>query len=180
MSSDLVGRRRAMEEHLDRVNALEQSLKNTTDVLADLAGTSIEQFDADGSLRATLSAVAGVASRRTQFDIIVMIPDSRFAVRIRLLHDSVITDVVAQREGTYEPVTEFAPIPAAELIPGPELARALTSTPELAEIAVSRSLELPEQAEVPDHPEQVAAELSGEVASELAALLWQSVKVTPS
>lgn len=165
MSGDLVGRRRAMEEHLDRVNALEQSLKNTTDVLADLAGTAIEQLDADGSLRATLSAVAGVASRRTQFDVIVAIPDSRFAVRIRLLHNTVSTEVVAQ----------FTPAPAAELRSAPEP----PPVPEPAQIAAPRSLELPERAESPDHPEQ-AGELSGEVASELAALLWQSVKVTPA
>jgi hypothetical protein len=102
MSSDLIGRRRAVEQRLDRARALELALKEKTEMLAQTTGMSIEQFDFDGSFRASLAALAGLASRRTTFDIIVTLPDAPFGVRLQLINDAVSAEIVVHRDGLYE------------------------------------------------------------------------------
>jgi hypothetical protein len=144
MSSDLIGRRRAVEQRLDRAKALELALKEKTEILAETTGMSIEQFDFDGSFRASLTALAGLASRRTTFDVIVALPDAPFGVRIQHLNNAVSAEVVVHRDGPFESV------PAAPTIDGA--------------------------------PRAAAAGDPGfvQVASDLAALLWQGVGDMPS
>ncbi len=111
MSSDLIGRRRALEERLDRARALELFLKEKTDVLAELTGLSIEEIDFDGSFRASLAAVAGVAARRVRFDIVVSLPGAPFGVRIQNIDQLVSAEVVVQQGGDFEPL--MTPLPDA-------------------------------------------------------------------
>jgi hypothetical protein len=105
MSSDLIGRRRASEQRLDRARSLELSLKEKIDVLVETTGMSIEQLDFDGSFRAALTALAAVASRRTHFDIIVTLPDAPFAMRIQHVNNAVSAEVLIQRDGPFEAVS---------------------------------------------------------------------------
>jgi hypothetical protein len=116
MSSDLIGRRRASEQRLDRARSLELVLKEKTDILAESTGMSIEQLDFDGSFRAALTALAAVASRRTHFDIIVTLPDAPFAMRIQHVNNAVSAEVLIQRDGPFEPVesAQQASVYAAE------------------------------------------------------------------
>lgn len=155
MSSDLIGRRRAVEQRLDRARALELSLKEKTEILAETTGMSIEQLDFDGSFRASLAALAAVASRRTHFDVIVTLPDAPFGVRIQHVNDAVSAEVVIPRDGPYESVP---------------------SKPAAIE---------PDSSDAPDGwgtpPSAPAAEADGDhVASDLAALLWEGVDDMPS
>jgi hypothetical protein len=158
MSSDLIGRRRAVEQRLDRARALELSLKEKTEILAETTGMSIEQLDFDGSFRASLAALAAVASRRTHFDVIVTLPDAPFGVRIQHVNDAVSAEVVIPRDGPYESAPSKLPKPAA--------------------------IE-PDSGDDPDGwgaPLSVpAADAAGDhVASDLAALLWEGVDDMPS
>jgi hypothetical protein len=105
MSSDLIGRRRASEQRLDRARSLELTLKEKTDILVATTGMTIEQLDFDGSFRAALTALAAVAARRTHFDVIVTLPDAPFAMRIQHVNDAVNAEVLIQRDGPFEPVS---------------------------------------------------------------------------
>jgi hypothetical protein len=124
MSSDLIGRRRASEQRLDRARALEQQLKDKTEVLVQTTGMPIEQLDFDGSFRAALTALAGVASRRPQFDVIVTLPDAPFAMRIQHVNNAVSAQVLIQRDGPFEPVS--APTPTYSTSSSPVYSAAAT------------------------------------------------------
>jgi hypothetical protein len=115
MRSDLIGRRAAVEQRLQLVQTLALTLNEKTAILADASGLSIEELDPEGSLRAALTAVAGVAARRPHFDVIVTLPDAPFALRIQNLDDEVSAEVVVPRDGPYEsaPAPEPAPRPSA-------------------------------------------------------------------
>ena len=223
MSSDLIGRRRASEQRLDRARSLELTLKEKVDVLVETIGMPIEQLDFDGSFRAALTALAAVASRRTHFDIIVTLPDAPFAMRIQHVNDAVSAEVLVQRDGPFEPVAPQAyPEPAgaesgygASAYPAPGYSTPAYSVSSAAysESAVS----YPEPAEYAQPPatySQPAATYSesavvysestvvagsvrsisaekhtvsaaeavptGQVASDLAALLWQGLDDMPS
>jgi hypothetical protein len=163
MSSDLIGRRRAVEQRLDRARALELSLKEKTEILAETTGMSIEQLDFDGSFRASLAALAAVASRRTHFDVIVTLPDAPFGVRIQHVNDAVSAEVVIPRDGPYESM------PSKPAAIEPDSVAAIAS----------------ESASVPDgwgapRSEPTAAAAGDHVASDLAALLWEGVDDMPS
>ena len=189
MSSDLIGRRRAVEERLDRARALELTLKDATDLLGELAGASIEQLDFDGSFRAALTALAGVASRRTQFDVVITLPESPFGVRIQLLHNEVSADAVALRGGPYEPVkvpASRAPAPSEQRTTDQRTTEQLATEKRALE---QRMLELrasdPRTADQGTAEQRASDQRAGrsqpaEVASELAALLWQGVEDVPS
>src|SRR5690349_12509967 len=109
MSSDLIGRRRASEQRLDRARSLEQALKEKTDLLAETTGMPIEELDFDGSFRAALTALAAVASRRTHFDVILTLPDAPFAMRIQHVNNAVSAEVLIQRDGPFEPIESAQP-----------------------------------------------------------------------
>ena len=132
MSSDLIGRRRASEQRLDRARSLELLLKEKTDVLVETTGVPIEQLDFDGSFRAALTALAAVASRRSHFDVIVTLPDAPFAMRIQHVNNAVSAEVLVQRDGPFEPITATAyPVVPAPSVPvEPETADSYLGIPQ--------------------------------------------------
>jgi hypothetical protein len=145
-------------------------LKEKTEILAETTGMSIEQLDFDGSFRASLAALAAVASRRTHFDVIVTLPDAPFGVRIQHVNDAVSAEVVIPRDGPYEsmPSKPVAIEPDAVVVePNPVAA----VEPTTAELSDGWGIPTSEPAVAPagDH-----------VASDLAALLWEGVDDMPS
>ena len=158
MSSDLIGRRRIVQERLERARALEISLQNQTEILTETTGLSIEQLDFDGSFRAALTALTALAARRTTFDVIVTLPDAPFAIRIQHLNNAVSAEVVVPRDGPY-PSTPPA-VPAQ-----------VPKAPWESEAAG--------QAALPAQSTGFVEVASDEVASDLAALLWQNVDDMP-
>jgi hypothetical protein len=194
MSSDLIGRRRASEQRLDRARSLELTLKEKTDILVETTGIPIEQLDFDGSFRAALTALAAVAARRTTFDIIVTLPDAPFAMRIQHINDAVSAEVLVQGDGAFEPVGNQADSVPDRLEPSqPESAYAVPAyaTPaySVSSAAYSESVTAAEPVYVitaekqPVSVVQPAAAQSvptTQVASDLAALLWEGLGDMPS
>ena len=193
MSSDLIGRRRASEQRLDRARSLELTLKEKTDILVETTGMSIEQLDFDGSFRAALTALAAVAARRTHFDIIVTLPDAPFAMRIQHVNDAVSAEVLVQRDGPFEPVgaqpvaaQSYPPVYAEPGVPEQAYAAPTYSTPAYSASSAAYS----ESAVVVSSTLSIAAEQqpvsaaepvpTGQVASDLAALLWKGLDGMPS
>jgi hypothetical protein len=161
MSSDLIGRRRIVQERLERARALEISLQNQTEILTETTGLSIEQLDFDGSFRAALTALTALAARRTTFDVIVTLPDAPFAIRIQHLNNAVSAEVVVPRDGPYPSVPTPAPVPV----------QAGAWEAEQAAPSVQPA------GFIQPAPAEVTA--SDEVAADLAALLWQNVDDKP-
>jgi hypothetical protein len=177
MSSDLIGRRRVLEERLDRARALQSFLKEKTDILVEITGMSIEEIDADGSFRATLAAVAGVADRRTPFDVVVTLPDAPFAVRIQHLANGLTAEIVVQRGGPYEPLPDPQPQPQSQQRqPAPSRPSRPGTVPQLMPVP----LKLPLAAVAARKPQASDAPGLVRVASDLAALLWEGVDEVPS
>jgi hypothetical protein len=186
MSSDLIGRRRAVQERLERARTLELSLKENTEILAESTGMSIEELDFDGSLRAALSAMTSLAARRSQFDVIVTIPDAPFAVRIRHINDAVSAEVVVHRDGPYDTTPALAAASAAAA-PAPayeyesvtaydESATAYDSVPAPTTPASTESVAPP----ATDWAAPQSGSAGDQVASDLAALLWEDLDHMPS
>jgi len=146
MRSDLIGRRAAVEQRLHLAQSIALTLTEQTAILAEVSGLSVEELDPEGSLRAALTALAAVAARRPAFDVIVTLPEAPVALRIQNLNGAVSADVVVPRDGPYS----AASAPAA--LPQPAEWPSLTSGSNRSE---------------PDGSVQVA--------SDLAALLWQGV-----
>jgi hypothetical protein len=194
MSSDLIGRRRASEQRLDRARSLELSLKEKTDILVETTGMPIEQLDFDGSFRAALTALASVASRRTTFDVIITLPDAPFAMRIQHVNNVVSAEVLIQRDGPFEPVSGALPEPpySGHLDPLQlDPLQVYHQQPDPLPLYPARSEPEPLQLE----PRVAAASAPPDdgstgpddgstglvhVASDLAALLWQDVDDMPS
>jgi hypothetical protein len=189
MSSDLIGRRRASEQRLDRARSLELTLKEKTDILVETTGMPIEQLDFDGSFRAALTALAAVAARRSQFDVIVTLPDAPFAMRIQHINNAVSAEVLVQRDGPFEPVVPQAyseSVYAEPVIPEQTYAAPTYSTPAYSASSAAYS----ESAVAAAQPLSIAPEKqpisaveavpSGQVASDLAALLWEGLGDVPS
>jgi hypothetical protein len=162
MSSDLIGRRRIVQERLERARALEISLQNQTEILTETTGLSIEQLDFDGSFRAALTALTALAARRTTFDVIVTLPDAPFAIRIQHLNNAVSAEVVVPRDGPYPSVPNQPP-------------------PVPVQVAAWES-DQPAPSEPGGPTGQPVGYLepaADEVAADLAALLWQNVDDQP-
>ena len=102
MSTDVIGRRRAVEERLARARSLAQTLNEATANLAASAGQAIDDLDPDGSLRTALNALAGVAALRPAFDVIVALPGAAFALRVQHVDNDVEIEVL-YRDGPDEP-----------------------------------------------------------------------------
>jgi hypothetical protein len=153
LSIDVIERRRAVEERLRRARNLSEALGQATGDIAASSGLSIEDLDPDNSLRIALSALAGVAALRPGFDVVVSLPDSPFALRVRHLDDQV--DISLIRHGDPPPATDSPPdSPESSAPPAPS--------------------ESPAPAESPEHEDE------DEVVSDLAAMLWQDVGTSPS
>jgi hypothetical protein len=156
LSIDVIERRRVVEERLRRARNLTQALDRASAELAADSGQSIDDLDPEGSLRTAITTLAGVAALRPGFDVLVSLPDSPFALRLRHLTDEV--DITLVHQTTEVP----APAVPATVPPG-----------------------LPEPRSVPDSvatsdPEgDPTADPEGHVASYLAAMLWQNVGPPP-
>jgi hypothetical protein len=140
---------------------------------------SIEQLDFDGSFRAALTALAALAARRTHFDIIVTLPDAPFAMRIQQVNNAVSTEVLIQRDGPFEPVSN--PSAAVELASTPAYSALVRETPTYAETPAAYAA-IPAAASYATTPSAPGSELAprAQVASDLAELLWQGVDHMPS
>jgi hypothetical protein len=102
MKSDLIGRRLAVEQRLDRARALELALQEKMKLLALSTGMAVEQFDSDSSFGSALTAIAALAYRRSTFDVIVSLPDAAFGVRIQRTDGPVSVEVVVHQNGPFE------------------------------------------------------------------------------
>ncbi|MBT0767637.1 hypothetical protein KIH74_01790 [Kineosporia sp. J2-2] len=110
MSSDLIGRRRIMQQRLDRVRDLELAMHEQVEIIATRAGKTVEQLDFDGSFRASLAALATLAARRPTFDVVLSLPGAPAGVRVQMLHDEVKVDVVdLESEPAAVVITSAAP-----------------------------------------------------------------------
>ena len=137
MSIDVIERRRVVEERLRRARNLTQAIEQATADLTADSGMTIEDLDPDSSLRTAISALAGVAALRPGFDVVVALPDSPLALRVRHLADDV--DITLVPNGA-DPAADTGP---AESGASPE------------------------------------ATGTGQVASDLAAMLWHEVSPPP-
>jgi hypothetical protein len=148
VSIDVIERRRVVEERLRRARDLARALDQATGDIADSSGQGIEKIDPDGTLRTAVTTLAGVAALRPGFDVLVSLPDSVLALRVR--HESADVDITLVRLDGERPPHE-----AAETAPPAETAPAAT---------------IPTQ---PGEPEPTEPE--GHVVSDLAAMLWQDI-----
>jgi hypothetical protein len=162
VTTDVIGRRRAVEQRLARARTLAQSLDEATADLAATAGQPLDVLDPDGSLRTALTALAGAAALRPHFDVIVALPGASFALRVQHINEEIEIEVL-QRDGPDEepePAAEPAPEPAAEPeVPSPRA--------EEKPVDRNRSVERPQRTAPDAEPAHVA--------SDLAAMLWQNV-----
>lgn len=108
MSIDLIERRRAVEARLARARNLAQTLDQAAAEVATKHGMPIETLDPDGSLRTALQALAGVAALRPNFDVLVSLPESTNALRVRHLDDNVDISLVQHSPAAGQPVGEAA------------------------------------------------------------------------
>ena len=150
MSIDVIERRRAIEERLARARTVAISVEKATADLATGAGRPIEDLDPSGSLRTALTALAGVAALRPKFDVLLALPDSPFAVRVRHADDDVDIEVLQHQDD----------------------ASGRASDPTGPDAALE-----PDQSIEPDRPGRPG---EGHVASDLATMLWQNVDPPPS
>lgn len=108
MSIDLIERRRAVEARLARARNLASTLDTAAAEVAAKHGMPIETLDPDGSLRTALQALAGVAALRPNFDVLVSLPDSTNALRVRHLDDNVDISLVQHSPTAGQPVADTA------------------------------------------------------------------------
>jgi hypothetical protein len=112
VSIDVIERRRAIEQRLARARTVAHSVEEATADIATSSGQPIEDLDPNGSLRAALTALAGVASLRPDFDVLLALPDAPFALRVRHTDDDVDIEILHQQddetwqESESEPDTE--------------------------------------------------------------------------
>jgi hypothetical protein len=152
VSIDVIERRRAVEQRLARARTVALSVDEATADIAAGAGRPIEELDPSGSLRTALTALAGVAALRLDFDVLVALPDSPFALRVRHADDDVDIDVLQRQDD--------------------EAALVMVAAQK-----VSSATENPAPTDQPDGPQPPGG---GHVASDLAAMLWQNVEPEPS
>ncbi|GAB6899398.1 hypothetical protein [Kineosporia succinea] len=140
MASDLIGRRQMMQQRLDRVRDLELAIREQVDLISSRVGMTVEQFDFDGSFRASLASLAGLAARRPTFDIVLTVPSAPLGVRIQQLHGEVKVEVI-ELENAYAgdvrprptgaPSVSAAPsMPAAQSMPSMQPAASMPVAPQ--------------------------------------------------
>jgi hypothetical protein len=115
LSIDVIGRRRVVEERLRRARNLTKALDQATAEFASGSGRPMEDLDPEGSLRTAVTTLAGVAALRPGFDILVSLPDSPFALRLRHLTDDVNIELVRHPTDAPGPNT---PDPSEPTAPG--------------------------------------------------------------
>jgi hypothetical protein len=182
-STDLIGRRQAVAQRLDRARVLELALQEKINTLAETAGVSIDQFDADGAFRASLTALAGLAHRRSSFDVIVAMPETPFGVRIQHLDDGVSVEIVVHEDGPFQSFQ--SPPPAHSPSAQPALSARATSSTQPSQFGqpAHAAWPIPSPASDPGRLLRLRSpEPPGfaDVAADLAALLWQGIGDTSS
>jgi hypothetical protein len=159
VSIDVIERRRAVEQRLARARTVALSVEEATADIAAGAGRPIEDLDPHGSLRTALTALAGVAALRPEFDVLVALPDSPFALRVRYADEDVDIEVLQRQDD--EPAASPAP--------------AQTDQADGVD-----PIDGVDQAGAADQPGDSDGPGEGHVASDLAAMLWQTVNTAPS
>jgi hypothetical protein len=171
VSIDVIERRRAIEQRLARARTVAHSVEEATADIATSSGQPIEDLDPNGSLRTALTALAGVASLRPDFDVLLALPDAPFALRVRHTDDDVDIEILHQLDDETWPANDAGAEPSPpETDLGLDLETDLETDPE------SESEPDPES----DQPENPQGQDEGHVASDLAAMLWQNVAPGPS
>jgi hypothetical protein len=150
VSIDVIERRRAIEQRLARARTVAISVEKATAHIAAGASRPIEDLDPSGSLRTALTALAGVAALRPKFDVLLALPDSPFAVRVRHADDDVDIEVLLHQD---------------------------EAAPETDPAGTALSAMEADQTGQPDSPGRPG---EGHVASDLAAVLWENVDPAPS
>jgi hypothetical protein len=150
VSIDVIERRRAVEQRLARARTVALSVEEATADIAAGAGRPIEDLDPHGSLRTALTALAGVAALRPDFDVLVALPDSPFALRVRHADEDVDIEVLQRQDDEVAPAIDTGTKPPSS------------------------------QADPTDQPGSPEGPAEGHVASDLAAMLWQNVDTGPS
>jgi hypothetical protein len=177
LSIDVIERRRAIEERLRRARNLTQALDQASADLAADSGQSIDDLDPAGSLRTAITTLAGVAALRPGFDVLVSLPDSPFALRLRHLTDEV--DIALVHQTTAIPI---AAVPTTAVASPAVDSTAVPTAPVTAPPALPEPRSVSDSVTTSD-PEGAAAsepsEPEGHVASDLAAMLWQDVGPPP-
>ena len=175
MSIDVIERRRVVEERLRRARNLAQALDQATTDFASGSGISIDDLDPEGSLRTAVIALAGVAALRPGFDVLVALPDSPFALRLRHQADDVNIALV-RVETTASDGPAISGLPEPRKLSDPNGSTESPGTPKT-----------PGTPEIPEASEPATAEfedatdfdVEGHVASDLAAMLWQDLGPPP-
>jgi hypothetical protein len=80
---DAYERQRAVRQRIDEVRTFVRSVDEAAESAAAASGLRMADVDPDGSLRAALPAVAGVARSRPGFDLMLAGPGASVAIRIR-------------------------------------------------------------------------------------------------
>jgi hypothetical protein len=145
VSTDVIGRRRAVEERLRRARDLARALDQAAGDMASGSGQGIESLDPDGTLRTAVTTLAGVAALRPGFDVLVSLPGSALAMRVR--HETEDVDITLVRLDTATPGVS-------------------TPTPVVP---------VPSDPAEPQSVDLQPAETDGHVVSDLAAMLWQGL-----
>lgn len=123
MSIDAFERRQAVEARLLKTRKLAQALEQAATDLATRNGMPIETLDPVGSLRTSMSALAGVAAKRPGFDVLVSLPDSPHSLRVRNHEEDVHISLETRTASTTVPVAGTAPaaVVGADLLEGADV-----------------------------------------------------------
>jgi hypothetical protein len=166
VSTDVIGRRRAVEERLRRARDLARALDQAAGDMASGSGQGIESLDPDGTLRTAVSTLAGVAALRPGFDVLVSLPGSALALRVR--HETEDVDITLVRLDTAA-AAPSTPIAAATVPTEP-----VEGTPAAA-VPAQAGPPVPADPLEPESVDLDPAESDGHVVSDLAAMLWQGL-----
>ncbi|GLY27476.1 hypothetical protein [Kineosporia sp. NBRC 101731] len=185
MASDLIGRRQMMQQRLDRVRDLELAIREQVELIASRAGMTVEQFDFDGSFRASLASLAGLAARRTTFDIVLTLPGAPLGVRIQQLHGEVKVEVVeldVPYGGAQLPaqLPEPAAQPVSPPVPQPMVSQPMAEGRQVIRGSLVPQAMGPVTEPIDLIPSKITDAMPGAssedlVVSDLAALLWEGM-----
>jgi hypothetical protein len=116
VSTDTYERQRAVRERIEQVKNFARAVDEAADAALDAAGVKIEDLDPMGSLRATLTAVAGVARAHPDFDVVIAGAGSRIGWRVR--HNDGAVDVAVTPVITPKPSQQDDDMPAPPAVEG--------------------------------------------------------------
>jgi hypothetical protein len=121
LSIDAFERRQAVEARLLKTRKLAQALEQAATELAARNGMPIETLDPVGSLRTSMSALAGVAAKRPGFDVLVSLPDSPHSLRVRNQDEDVHITLETRTAAEAPAETAPAAVVGADLLEGADV-----------------------------------------------------------